>query len=298
MTEQVFIWCAAIAFKGLIAIVPLTILTFGIFGQFLNQVEIQQTIQSFFESLTPPYVSGQIIEALAGVANFRNALTVIGSIGFFVTGITLFSTLRVVLGNVFGARHNPRAPLRGWGSDIRMAVFLGALFLLSFGLTLGLGILNRAGQDFIEPGSVVGDFLRETWGGLFFYLRYFLPILTTWILFFLLYYFIPKPRPRVRSAMIGAAFTSVFWELAKLIFGLYANRIADFERYGNIITGALGEILVLLLVLLFWAYYSGIILIVGARIAWMRENRIDVGIEKVRARAGPWPEGLGAATET
>ena len=275
MQEDVFIWCAAIAFKALIAIVPLTILIFGIFGQFLNQADIFRTLQTFLESLIPSNISGQIIGALDGVASFRNALTVIGSLGFFVTGITLFSTLRVVIRNVYGERHKSRPPLRGWASDIRMAFFLGALFLLSLGLTLGLGILNRAGQDFISPDSPVGGFLRETWGGLFYYLRYVLPFATTWILFFLLYYFIPRPRPRVSSAALGALVTSGLWEIAKLLFGVYANQVADFDKYSNIITGALGEILVLLLVLIFWVYYSGIILIIGACIGKLREERQD-----------------------
>ncbi|MEM1044483.1 MAG: YhjD/YihY/BrkB family envelope integrity protein, partial [Bacteroidota bacterium] len=88
----------------------------------------------------------------------------------------------------------------------------------------------------------------------------------------LLYYLVPRPKPPKRSALAGAAAGAVLFELAKNLFALYATHVANFERYGE--GEGLGSVFGLILAFVFWVYFSGFILVIGAVVASLHEKRV------------------------
>lgn len=276
--EDVFLWCGGVAFKVLVTFLPLSLLAFGIFGLFLRRERILFGLTNFLESFLPGDQTSEVIRILQAYAGASNTITVIGGVTLLITGVSLFTTLRIVLENVFHKTHVRRSTLQGYLSDLRMAILCGALFVLSTGLSVLLINLNRFGVDVISWVDVEVSTLEQVWRSIVGWLGYIVPLAVTSTLFFLLFHLTPRPHPSVSSSMIGALFAGVCWELAKHAFALIARHTSTFERLRNVdeLIGlnALGEAFVLAVVLVFWMYYSSVILVLGGMITALRDERL------------------------
>lgn len=269
-TKNVFLWAQAIAFKSLVTFVPIVILTTGIIGRMLKGNDAFQTVARFIRELLPPNQSQETIRFLNELQGASGTIVGIGSIGLFLSAMSLFITLRIAVSNAFEQNwHEQRSLLGGYAFDVRMVLQVGVLFLLTVGLSVVL------------PPFFNDVFLEEL-GGLLPQLQWWeqtirmvLPLLITTTMFFQLYYFVPKPHPRKRSALTGAVVAAVIWESSKQAFAYYATYVGRFDQYGTGSEGlsALGNTFGLLVAFVFWVYFSGVLLMLGAIVASLREHR-------------------------
>ena len=74
-----------------------------------------------------------------------------------------------------------------------------------------------------------------------------------------------RPSRRTRWLSVGALSAAVLWILATIGFSVYANSLGDF----NATYGALGAVVVLL----FWFFISGFVILLGAEINAQVEAR-------------------------
>jgi uncharacterized BrkB/YihY/UPF0761 family membrane protein len=150
--------------------------------------------------------------------------------------------------------------------------------VLSMGLSVLLNNLSRFGIDVIGWADVEVLTLEQAWQTLVGWLGYIVPLTITSTLFFMLFYFTPKPHPSPSSSTVGALFAGVCWELAKYAFAIVAKHTSTFQRLRNVdeLIGlnALGEAFVLAVVLVFWMYYSSVILVIGGMITALRDERL------------------------
>ncbi|MEO0556665.1 MAG: YihY/virulence factor BrkB family protein [Bacteroidota bacterium] len=270
-TNPVFLWAQAIAFKVLVTLLPLVILATGIFGLVLRQENPFETVSGFIRSFFPEGQSDRVIELVFELQKSSGALTFVGAAAFLFTVITLFTTLRYVIGQAMGVtRHQVRSIPMGYVFDLRMIVQVGTLFLLSFGVTLGLNLLLArsgalAAQIGMDPALVdqIGSAAVRLVG-------LAVPYVLTFGMIVQLYYFIPRPHPPKRSAALGAAVAAVLFELAKNGFTLYAATLGNFGRSNE----PLGDVFILILALVLWVYLSGLVLVIGAFMTRLHENRI------------------------
>ncbi len=265
--EDVFLWSGAIAFKVLITLLPLVVLAAGIFGLVLRKDDIRQTIVNLIHAFAPSFQSTQIAELLVGLSDKGDTVTLIGSLGLAFTVVTLFTTLRTVVGNIFKGTHQRRSIIRGYVLDMGLALLGGSLFLLSFGVTLALEILDTRGSALLSRLDVLDFGFVSVWLWLRGILELLLPGLLSAALFFQLYFFIPLPHPHRRSVLVGALTAAFFWELAKRIFTVYAVQLGTFDSYSGL--GTLG----LAVALVFWTYYSGLVFIMGAMVTAIHDER-------------------------
>jgi len=270
--KQIFVWAQAIAFKVLITIVPVFILATGVLGIVLQREAPFGQIAAIIREFLPPGLSEQIISFLEQVQASGSVITVLGAVGLLFSAVTIFSTLRVVVSNIFQEEWHVRRPIIvGYMLDIRLAVQVGLLFILTIGLSIGvqgadLGFLSRIGLDYV--------WIEEGWRRVIQRLGLLVPYLLTMAMFFQLFYFIPKPRPPKRSALLGAVVTGLLWEVAKHSFAVYATGLGRPERFGGGQEGfPLGNTFALIILFVFWIYYSGIVLIIGGIIAVLHEKR-------------------------
>ena len=109
--------------------------------------------------------------------------------------------------------------------------------------------------------SDTARFSVRQWHGLFLTAA----LIVIFILFLLVYKYVPARRVPWRMALTAAAFTAVCWEVLKQAFTLYLTRIADYQSvYGGVAT---------LVVVVIWIYYLSIVFILGAEVAQIREMR-------------------------
>lgn len=268
--KNIFLWAQAIAFKVLVTIVPVLILATGLIGRFLRSAQPFQAVAQIIRDFLPPTQSEQIINFLADLHGASGALTLIGAVGLFLSAVSLFITLRITVSNAFEKDwHVSRTILGGYLFDVRMVIQVGLLFVL----TIGLSVLARS----IAPSTVLGwmgmdyAWARAGWQRVINIAGLLTPFLITTVMFFQLYFFVPKPRPRKRSAFIGALVTSVLWEGAKYGFTYYATYVG-FGDYADTGLTALGNAFGLIIAFVFWVYFSSIVFLLGAVIASMHEH--------------------------
>jgi len=265
--KNVFLWAQAIAFKVLVTIVPIVILATGIIGRVLQGEDAFTAVTRFIRELLPGTHSQQLIDFLTQLQDASATIVGIGGVGLFLSAMSLFITLRIAVSNAFEQDwHQQRSLLRGYLFDARMVVQVGLLFILTVGLSVSL-------PPFVNDvllGQVMGpdQWIRWVWNRALWMTGLLLPLLLTTAMFFQLYYLVPKPPPRRRSALAGALLAAVLWESAKQAFTFYATYVG----YGTG-TEALGNTFGLIVAFVFWVYFSGVVLMIGAVVASLREHR-------------------------
>ena len=284
--KDIFLWAQAIAFKVLITIVPIVILATGIASQVLSRLledpDAFDDVARFMREYMPAFDHrNQLFTFVDKLQDAGNFYTGIGILALIFAAMTLFTTLRIVIGNVFQEEwHRHRSVFGGYLFDIRMAAQVGLLFVLTLGLSFLTTAIQQGGLDVAEAVGLDYVWLQEGWRRTFRFLAYLIPYILSTAMFFQLFYFIPKPHPPKRSALVGAVVTGLLWEVAKLSFTVYATSVGQFDRY--IVTGAeaeemisvLGQAFGLIIAFVFWVYYSGLVLAVGALIAVLNEKRV------------------------
>jgi membrane protein len=261
----------AVAFKVIVTFIPVVILASGLIGQFLQGEEPFMYVENVIREFLPAYQSDSIIAMIRDLQDVSGTLTIVGVVGLILAAVTLFTTLRTVFENIFQEEwHGQRSLLKGYMFDLRMVVQVGVFFILSVVLTILLQTLDESGIIFLNELGIDIAWIREGWRGIFTSTGKLIPFLLSAMVFFQLYYFIPMPRSRIRSALIGAVVTAAAWEVAKIAYTEYATGIGGFEQGWFI---SLGDTFLLVFATIFWAYYSGIILSIGAIITLLHERR-------------------------
>ena len=265
--KNVFLWAQAIAFKVLVTIVPIIILATGIMGRALQGNDAFAAVTRFIRELLPGTHSQQLIDFLMQLQDASATIVGIGGIGLFLSAMSLFITLRIAVSNAFEQTwHEQRSLWWGYLFDVRMVIQVGILFLLTVGLSM---FVPPFVNDVIIAQAIGPERLIQwLWKSAVWITGLLLPLLLTTAMFFQLYYFVPKPHPRMRSALVGALLAAVLWEAAKQAFAFYATYVG----YGTG-TEALGSTFGLIVAFVFWVYYSGIVLMIGAVVASLREHR-------------------------
>lgn len=292
-SRQVFLWAQAIAFKVLITIVPILILITGIVGLVLQRSEPFAQVARLMREFLPPANAEQIVGFLDQLQAAGNVFTLVGAGAFLFAAVTVFSTLRVVVANIFQEEwHRQRSVVRGYLFDIRMAAQVGVLFILTIAASVAV---QGADLGILEGTPLDRRWLAEGWTQALGLAGMLIPYMLTTAMFFQLFFFIPIPRPPKRSALLGAIVTGLLWEAAKYAFAAYATSIGRPERFGGGAEGfPLGNTFALIILLVFWIYFSGLVLIIGGIIAALHEKRYRL---KGRVAVGVTEESIDEAAE-
>ncbi len=273
--KDVFLFSQAIAFKVLVTIVPLLILATGILGSALQSEFVSDILggeRAFdiiarqIRDLLPPYQTEKTLQFLTDLQSASGTITLIGTVGLLISAITLMTTLRAVISSIFAEDYHKQRPiLGGYVFDLRMVGQVGLLFVLSMSATVGVQWINRMGSEFFWWYGFDYSWLSQGWGLLFNVLGVLLPLIISVAMFAQLFYFVPRPSPPRRAVLRGAITTALLWEVAKYAFTFYAANVAAFD---------VGSTFGLILAFGFWIYYSGIVLCIGALVAFLNEKRI------------------------
>jgi membrane protein len=278
----IFIWAQAIAFKVLVTILPLILIATGVFGLVLRQENPFDTVAEYLRSFLPPGQNEGLISLLYQLQESSQTITIFGALFLLVTVVTLFSVLRYIVATAIGDRHTYRPILGGYVFDVRMAIQVGLLFLLSFGLTVALNIVSAESTAVLSGWGFDPALLRRGWRLVLRAVTILVPYSLSVLMFMQLFYFIPRPSPPSRSAFFGAAVSAVLFEVAKNGFTLYATYSGRFDfggaeaesgSTGAAALGGLGGVFGLLLLFVFWIYFSGLVLIIGAIMTGLHERR-------------------------
>ncbi len=254
--DDIFFLAGGIAFNVLLAAAPFFLLLVGILTYVLRRTleDPRQAAVEYVLSILPPSqqvvgITGHIVDrVMEGGPSFG----AIGLLLFIWASTRLFGTLRAVLKDIFDLPEE-RGIVAGKIFDLEMVVVAGTLLVLNTGITLALEAAQRFGLEWlgIENRRAAQVFV-VTWPRLAAFGFIFL-------MFLLIYRFLPKRRTPWRISLVAAAFSSVSWELLKGLFAWYVSDVVDYSRtYGTLLAPVL---------LVFWVYYSAVVFILGGEVA-------------------------------
>jgi len=268
--DNIFVLASGLTFSVLVAAVPLLLIIVALLSLTLQVtaqsagVEPVEQLRQYLGILVPvldegaggagPSLPEEIIDR---TIRQGEAVGVISFIAFVWFSTRLFGAIRAVLREVFDFRQS-RGVIKGKLFDMQMVLVASILVILNIGITIVLNLAKARGIEFSglsadQIGIVESLYAQIT------------ALAFIFLLFLLLYKYVPAGQVPWRMAITAAVFTAICWELLKWGFALYLTRIADYNSiYGGIAT---------LVVVVVWIYNLSIVFILGAQVAQIHEMR-------------------------
>ncbi len=173
-------------------------------------------------------------------------------VGIVITSNGLFMAAHRAVNRIFGTESTNFVKITG--TQVIITTLIVILFLLSVGLT----------SFFLAVVTFLSRSV-DSWGGLSTIavvalgsISTVLQVVLTATVFAVVYFHLPSIRVEWRDAAFGALVAIFFFEIAKHLFLWYTNLAARGAVYGPITS---------FVILMIWAYISGLIFLYGAALA-------------------------------
>lgn len=262
--DDIFFLSGGIAFNILLGAVPFILLLVSLFGLVLKArvPDPQQAAIDYVFAILPAsanlelWVREQIGNLLTDIPSFG----IIGLVLLIWVSTRLIGSLRSALRGVFDVQEE-RGIIQGKLFDARMVVVAGTLFVANTAITVLLEVVQTYGIELL--GLRQGETVRS--------LQVFLAQLLAYgfifLMFLLIYRYLPARRIPWRIALVSATFSSIVFELLKSAFAWYVTYLANYSTTYGYLTS--------LIVLVFWIYYSAVVFVLGGEVGYVyASNRV------------------------
>jgi membrane protein len=233
---------ASLSYMTLLALVPLTALSFAMLAAFPVFDDARQQLQHFVFAYFVPDAIETVQEYLAAFAERARGVTAIGVVGLTVTAMLLFNTIESALNDIF--RVTRSRPLISKFIVFWAILTLGPLLL---GASVSLDATLAPPQEILQS---------ERYTSAAAYLAQALPTLLSILAFMLFYVMIPYRPVRLANALVGATVAGILFSVLRYSFTLYVTLFPAYET----LYGALALIPMFLL----WTYLSWAVILAGA----------------------------------
>jgi membrane protein len=237
---------SGLAFNFVVCLIPLLFFIVSVAGFVLSRRTVMDAVLNQLSALVPVY-KNELHENLAAIIRRRRLSGLVGTAVLLLFASQLFNAIRLVLSDIFGFRGGPGF-FRGMARDMLMVLAMGMLFLGSIVISDVFGWLRIL---LFQTMGMPVQWVRA-WS-----IALALGFSTAF--FFIPYRYLTHRRVPAGSALAGALLAAVLWEAAKQVFRWY---ILSFGVYDQVY-GPLG----VLVALAMFAYYSGVVFILGAEYA-------------------------------
>ena len=264
---------SALAYTTLLALIPLLAVGIGVSTSLLKSQgnePVKELINKLVDQVAPQLglmpmgtqqgedaravVAKRISEFIANVNS--GALGVTGTLALVLVAVGLLSNIEKTLNDIWGVARG-----RSWFARLVQywaAITLGPLLMvLAMGLTVG-GQLSVVQMKVEKAVPLLGDWF-------FGLISTFAPFLILTSTFMLIYMLMPNTRVSWKAALIGGLVGGVLWEMNSQFNIIFASKVVSASK----IYGPLGALPVFLLGL----YFSWLIMLFGAQVAYAVQNR-------------------------
>ncbi len=240
---------ASVSFNLLLSLFPLALAVVYIAGSFPQSPYTQDQIIRGIAYLLP--VSRELIaNTITGVASARGAIGALAIIGLILGGFGFFNTIRRSLNTAWGLRR-PQPLLKSQVVNLTMMIGAAIFLFLSVLVTVFLSTVSE--RTIPVPGTAMVSSLSVER-----ILANVLATAITFVVFLLLYKFVPDVRPRWKDIWKGTLAAAICFEITKIIFLVY---LRVFNPY-NLIYGSIGALIAFLI----WTYISAYIFLFIAKL--------------------------------
>ena len=178
-------------------------------------------------------------------------LGAIGMLALVLVAIRMLANIEATFNDIWGITRG-----RSWMWRIVLywtTITLGPLALVGAVGLAGSSHLQTV-KDFFEQMPLVGSLLFD-----------FVPLAMLWLIFATVYLLVPNTRVKLSAALVGGIVAGSAWQLNNMLGFLYTSRFVTNSK----IYGSLGLVPVFMIGL----YFSWIILLFGAQVAYAFQNR-------------------------
>jgi len=257
--DNIFFLAGGIAFDVVFGAIPFLLMLVGIFGIFLSRVvgDPRKLVVDYIFTILPPSptVTERTYRIVETVIAGRTSFGVLGLVLFLWTSTRLIATLRTSLREIFDLPEE-RGIVEGKVFDVQMVLVAGTLFVANTGITLVLDAAQNWGVRLVGSRWIDVETVQLVWGRLLAFVFIFL-------MFLLIYRYLPRRRTPWRMSLVGAVFTALAWELLKGLFAMYILHATGWQRvYGALVTPV---------IIVLWIYYSAVVFILGGEVAHVDE---------------------------
>ncbi len=218
--------------------------------------------EEFFAQIDPLF-----LEKIQSVPLHISNLGFFGIFGSFVAASFLFSRLINSINFIFKAQYQKSFFYNRLMEYILMFI-IGVIMLISLSITAIWTAIHRS----IRASAFVADHINPEFVSLTnnFFLQYLIPYTLTFLVIFVIYKFIPEIKVYTKSALLAAAITALLWEVFKRVFAYY---LAHFSAIGIVFNQLVKGTLTSIIFFLLWITFSLILLLLGAELATVLNER-------------------------
>jgi membrane protein len=232
---------ASLAFQTVLSIVPalaVALAALRVTGNMGAESSLVDFVAEKFIPVSPEQIADKL-QTWSENVTFES-LGLVGLITTVLLGFVMFNSLERIINEI-------------WRVE-RKRSFAQKFVVFYASATIGPFLIGVS----LYQAAKVG--LADGYGG------FLLSIVTSFFALFLANYFLPATKVRVGPALIGAAVTTVLFEVAKYAFSAYATQYA-FQKY----SGIYGTVAIVPLWLV-WIYWSWLMLLLGVEVAHAAQN--------------------------
>jgi membrane protein len=256
---------AALAYYTIFALPPLLILLVKIAGAVWSPQDVQGALEGQFGSMLGESGKAQIHQMMAHGQQAGGGLfaTIASTVGLILGAAGLFLSLQEALNRAWEVKPDPAK------GGARVFILKR---LLSMGMVLGIGFLLAVSLALTAGISAMGGALGGAVPEAVLHLVTFaVSFVVLSLLFAALFKFLPDAKVAWSDVWVGGAVTGLLFVIGKFALGIYLGRSKPGDAFGA--ASALAAMLV-------WAYYAGMILLLGAEFTqqWVK-RRGTSGIE-------------------
>lgn len=257
-----------ISYFALLCSIPLAALFAFVTTKILGDPEIaflslNILSDEFFAELDPLF-----FERIQYVSHNISNLGWFGLAGSFIAASFLFSNLIYAINFIFKANYR-KSFFYNRLMEYMIMFVIGIIMLISLSITAIWTALHRA----LRESEIIAQNINPKVVSLAdnFFLQYLLPFTLTFLVFFILYKFIPDIKVFTQAAAIAALASTLLWEIFKRIFAFY---VAHFSAVGIVLSQLLQGTLTSIIFFMLWISFSLVILFWGAELAAVLNERL------------------------
>lgn len=243
------VYAAAVTYYVLLSFFPFMIFLVSMFGIFVQDPTVQERVVNEIVGQLPPSANldAQIESVISGVAGSNTTLLgLVGIAGAAWTSTAVFAALRRALNRAYNVPE-ARSFLHGRIRDIASIFIVILLLTLSTVLTATMVVIQSTAREWF--GEALGSLV---WWSV----RVFVPLTVSFIVFLLIYRWIPNHMLTIRELWIGTLIAAVGFEAGKHLFAFYVTNFGRFDE----VYGALGGAMAIL----FFVFMMANLIIIAA----------------------------------
>lgn len=246
--DQCMIRASSLSYTSLLALIPLTALSFSLFTAFNTFDGIKDSVQRSLVNILIPTRQDEIIVYIDKFLENSKTMGIIGLMLFTITSVMLLSRISESFNSIWGIKSR-RSFIGKFTSYTAVIVFGTLLIGTSFTITAPI-------RNYINGFSEIQFIIR--------WLFILSPSIFIFFAFLMMITAIPEAKVNFKSSLLGAFIGTILWGLARGAFTEGASYVIRMSRlYGSI---------AVIPIFLFWLYLIWIIIFLALEISYVHQH--------------------------